>query len=145
MKIFYLLTWIFVLSFGIKDAMNCADDLVKFLSKWVLEHCMDDMKFVQKRIDKNSIHRLESIMSCSFEKVSYTTAIEILEKVKSHLLFYHVTQFFISTPAHLNVEKKNLHCQATNQKSPHLKKLKFGAALTDDHLRCAKCAITVGH
>ncbi|KAL0561738.1 hypothetical protein IC582_002179 [Cucumis melo] len=87
----------------LKDAMNCADDLVKFLSKWVLEHCMDDMKFVQKRIDKTSIHRLESIISCSFEKVSYTAAIEILEK-------------------------------ATDQKSQHLKKLKFGAALTADHL-----------
>lgn len=65
--------------------MNCADDLVKFLSKWVLEHCLDDMKFVQKRIDKTSIHRLESVISCSFEKVSYTAAIEILEKVKSRL------------------------------------------------------------
>ncbi|XP_038899280.1 asparagine--tRNA ligase, cytoplasmic 2 [Benincasa hispida] len=87
----------------LENAMNCADDLVKFLSKWVLDHCLDDMKFVQKRIDKTSIHRLESVISCSFEKVSYIAAIEILEK-------------------------------ATDQKSQHLKKLKFGAALTVDHL-----------
>ncbi|XP_023549170.1 asparagine--tRNA ligase, cytoplasmic 2-like isoform X1 [Cucurbita pepo subsp. pepo] len=88
----------------LEDAMNCADDLVKFLSKWVLDHCVDDMKFVEKRIDKTSIQRLESFISCSFEKVSYTAAIESLEK---------------ATP---------------DQKHQHLKSLKFGAALTADHL-----------
>ncbi|KAG7025439.1 Asparagine--tRNA ligase, cytoplasmic 2 [Cucurbita argyrosperma subsp. argyrosperma] len=95
----------------LEDVINCADDLVKFLSKWVSEHCLDDMKFVQKRIDKTSIHCLESTIKSSFEKVSYTAAIKILNKVN------------LRTDA-----------SATDQKSQCSKRLKFGAALTDDHL-----------
>ncbi|KAK4743917.1 hypothetical protein SAY87_010229 [Trapa incisa] len=65
----------------LQDAMNCADDFFKFLCKWVLDNCVDDMRFVCKRIDKASIDRLSSAASKPLAKVTYTEAVETLKKV----------------------------------------------------------------
>ncbi|KAK9281623.1 hypothetical protein L1049_004526 [Liquidambar formosana] len=65
----------------LEDVMNCADDYLKFLCKWVLEKCSDDMKFVSNRIEKTIVDRLQSMTSSSFEKISYTKAVEDLKVV----------------------------------------------------------------
>ncbi|KAA8550553.1 hypothetical protein F0562_002237 [Nyssa sinensis] len=65
----------------LEDAMNCADDLLKFICKWVLENCSEDLAFVSKRIDKTIVDRLQSMTSSSFEKLSYAEAVEVLKKV----------------------------------------------------------------
>lgn len=65
----------------LEDAMSCADDLFKFLCKWVFDNCSDDMKFVSKRIDKNCIDRLQSMISSTVEQVSYNDAVDLLKKV----------------------------------------------------------------
>ncbi|KAK9944618.1 hypothetical protein M0R45_010178 [Rubus argutus] len=65
----------------LEEAMNCADDFFKFLCKWVLENCPEDMKFVTERIDRNRIDRLQSVISSSFERISYDEALNILNKV----------------------------------------------------------------
>ncbi|KAK0588758.1 hypothetical protein LWI29_005077 [Acer saccharum] len=65
----------------LEDAMNCAEDYFKFLCKWVVENCPQDMEFVSKQIDRSIIDRLKSIISTSSEKVTYTEAVGILEKV----------------------------------------------------------------
>lgn len=61
--------------------MNCADEFFKFLCKWVLENCPEDMKFVTERIDKNRVDRLQSVISSSFERISYAEALNVLNKV----------------------------------------------------------------
>ncbi|KAE8708102.1 putative Receptor-like protein kinase-related family protein [Hibiscus syriacus] len=43
----------------LKDSMKCAEDCFKFLCRWILDNCSQDMKFVSKRIDKTVVHRLE--------------------------------------------------------------------------------------
>lgn len=64
--------------------MSCADDFFKFLCKWVLENCSEDMKFVLKRMDNTSINRLNSVISASAsERISYTEALDILKKASS--------------------------------------------------------------
>ncbi|PRQ25390.1 putative asparagine--tRNA ligase [Rosa chinensis] len=65
----------------LEDVMNCADDFFKFLCKWVLENCPEDMKFVTERIDRNRIDRLQSVISSSFERISYAEALNVLNKV----------------------------------------------------------------
>ncbi|EOX93774.1 hypothetical protein QUC31_004283 [Theobroma cacao] len=65
----------------LEDAMKCAEDYFKFLCRWTLDNCSEDMKFVTKRIDKNVTHRLEYMISSSYEKISYREAVEILRKV----------------------------------------------------------------
>ncbi|XP_059660047.1 asparagine--tRNA ligase, cytoplasmic 2-like [Cornus florida] len=66
----------------LEDAMNCADDLLKFLCKSVLEDCSEDLLFASKRIDKTVVDRLQSMTSSSFEKVSYAEAVDVLKQVK---------------------------------------------------------------
>ncbi|XVE72679.1 hypothetical protein DITRI_Ditri11bG0058100 [Diplodiscus trichospermus] len=65
----------------LEDAMKCAEDYFKFLCRWILDNCSEDMKFVSKRIDKTVVHRLEYLISSSYEKISYREAVEILRKV----------------------------------------------------------------
>lgn len=61
--------------------MNCAEAYVKFLCHWLLEHCLDDMEFMVKNFDKTAIERLKLVSSTPFERISYTEAVELLEKV----------------------------------------------------------------
>ncbi|WCJ37230.1 Asparagine--tRNA ligase [Euphorbia peplus] len=65
----------------LEDAMKCAEDYFRFLCKWVLNNCEEDMKFVIKRIDKNRIKLLQEMAYCSYERIAYSKAVEILEKV----------------------------------------------------------------
>ncbi|KAJ0112518.1 hypothetical protein Patl1_01496 [Pistacia atlantica] len=65
----------------LEDVMNCADDYFKFLCTWIVENCERDAEFISRRIDKTIIDRLQSMMSCSIEKITYTEAVKALEKV----------------------------------------------------------------
>ncbi|KAL8170240.1 hypothetical protein V2J09_022044 [Rumex salicifolius] len=59
----------------LEEAMECAIDYLKFLCKWILDNCSEDMKFVLKRIDKSAIERLQSLTSAEYEKISYAQAV----------------------------------------------------------------------
>uniref|UniRef100_A0A0C9RZG6 asparagine--tRNA ligase n=1 Tax=Wollemia nobilis TaxID=56998 RepID=A0A0C9RZG6_9CONI len=65
----------------LEDDMNCAEDYVKFLCQWLLDNCLDDMQFMAKMFDKTAIDRLRSVATTSFARISYTEAVELLEKV----------------------------------------------------------------
>lgn len=65
----------------LEDDMNCAEDCVKFLCKWLLENCADDMKFMSNMFDKTALDRLHLVATSPFARITYTQAIEILEKV----------------------------------------------------------------
>lgn len=79
-----------------QDAMNCANDLLKFLCAWVLEHCSEDLAFISKRVDNTIVDRLQSLASGSFDKISYAEAINVLKKVTAtkHYCFYHLYNFY---------------------------------------------------
>ncbi|KAB2634984.1 asparagine--tRNA ligase [Pyrus ussuriensis x Pyrus communis] len=63
------------------EAINCAGDFLKSLCKWVVENCSEDMKFLSQRIDKTRTERLQSMVLSTFERVSYTEALDALKKV----------------------------------------------------------------
>eukprot|EP00252_Welwitschia_mirabilis_P014956 TRINITY_DN33045_c0_g1_i1.p1 TRINITY_DN33045_c0_g1~~TRINITY_DN33045_c0_g1_i1.p1 ORF type:complete len:570 (+),score=138.73 TRINITY_DN33045_c0_g1_i1:197-1906(+) len=65
----------------LEDDMNCAEDYVKFLCRWLLENCLDDVEFISKMYDKTAVDRLRSIISSDFVRITYTEAIDILKKV----------------------------------------------------------------
>ncbi|MCO5582696.1 hypothetical protein L7F22_036595 [Adiantum nelumboides] len=65
----------------LEDDMNCAEDCVKFLCKWLLEHCADDMEFMANMFDKTALDRLHLVATSPFARITYTEAVEILEKV----------------------------------------------------------------
>ncbi|XP_057849323.2 asparagine--tRNA ligase, cytoplasmic 3-like [Cryptomeria japonica] len=64
----------------LEDAMNCAEDLLKFLCQWLVDNCMDDMKFMANQFDKILFDRLRLVTSNSFERITYTEAVDILKK-----------------------------------------------------------------
>ena len=64
----------------LQDDMRLAEDMVKFVMSYVLEHAAEEMDFFDQFIDKGVKSRLEAIVAADFGRVSYTEAIEILEK-----------------------------------------------------------------
>ncbi|XP_076886074.1 asparagine--tRNA ligase, cytoplasmic 2-like [Bidens hawaiensis] len=65
----------------LEEAMNCAEDFLKFVSNWVSENCYESLHFLSKRVDRTIPDRLSSLASTVFEKITYTTAVEVLSKV----------------------------------------------------------------
>ncbi|KAI3917623.1 hypothetical protein MKW98_021385 [Papaver atlanticum] len=65
----------------LEDDMNCAEAYVKFLSQWLLDNCLDDMQLMVKNFDKTAIDRLKLVASTPFERITYTDAVALLEKV----------------------------------------------------------------
>ncbi len=61
------------------DDMQLAEDMLKFVIKYVLENAKEEMQFFNQFVDKGVLERLEAIVNSEFGKVSYTEAIQILE------------------------------------------------------------------
>ncbi|MBI2963028.1 MAG: asparagine--tRNA ligase [Deltaproteobacteria bacterium] len=60
--------------------MEIAEAFLKHLFRAVLEACPDDMRFFAERIDKGVIDTLEHIVAASFERLTYSQAVDILRK-----------------------------------------------------------------
>ena len=63
----------------ITDNMNLAEDFLKFLVRYALEHCADDLEFLNKMYDNELLSRLRSVADSAFERLSYTDAVDILK------------------------------------------------------------------
>lgn len=63
----------------LNDNMEMAEDFLKYLIRYALDNCRDDLDFLNKMIDKNLISRLEFVLANSFVRLTYTEAITILE------------------------------------------------------------------
>ncbi len=64
--------------YEIDDNMNLAEDFLKYLIRYALENCSDDLKFLSEMYDKELIDRLQFVVNNSFERITYTDAIDIL-------------------------------------------------------------------
>jgi len=64
--------------YDIHDNMDLAEDFLKFLIRYVLEHCIDDLEFLNKMYDNELIERLRHIVSSTFQRATYTEAVDIL-------------------------------------------------------------------
>ncbi len=81
--------------YDIVDNMDLAEEMLKYLVKYALDHCPDDLAFLEKRAldeEKNKpqnerseltlTERLKFILENDFERITYTEAIEILKRSK---------------------------------------------------------------
>jgi asparaginyl-tRNA synthetase len=66
--------------YEIKDNMDLAEDFLKFLIRYALENCDDDLEFLNNMYDKELVERLNSIVNTDFERLTYTEAVDILQK-----------------------------------------------------------------
>ena len=61
------------------DNMDLAEDFFRWLLKYALDRCGDEMDFFGNWVDKELHKRLESVVNAKFERITYTEAIKILE------------------------------------------------------------------
>ncbi len=64
----------------LQDDMMLAESMIKYIIKYVLENAPEEMNFFNSFVDKGLIERLNHVMNSEFGHVTYTEAIEILEK-----------------------------------------------------------------
>ena len=62
------------------DLMDLEEDFIKYCINWALEHCKDDLEFLNKMIDKTLLERLHSVVAEEFVRLPYTEGIKILEE-----------------------------------------------------------------
>ena len=62
------------------ELMDLEEDFIKYCVRWALEHCQDDLQFLNQFVDKGLIARLESVVDTEFVRLTYTEGIEILQE-----------------------------------------------------------------
>jgi asparaginyl-tRNA synthetase len=63
----------------IEENMDLAEDMLQFLVRYALEHCADDLAFLNQQYDNALIDRLKFVADNKFERLTYTEAVEILK------------------------------------------------------------------
>jgi asparaginyl-tRNA synthetase len=66
--------------YDINDNMDLAEEFLKYLIKYTLEHCADDLEFLNQMVDKGLLERLKFVLAHPFERKTYTEAVDILKK-----------------------------------------------------------------
>ena len=64
----------------LNELMDLEEDFIKHCVRWALEHCKEDLEFLNKMVDKTLIERLEGVVKEDFVRLTYTEGIELLEK-----------------------------------------------------------------
>lgn len=83
--------------YELKDNMDLAEDFIKFLVNYALQHCADDIAFLEKRLldeektkkkeeqsEMTLSQKLKFVVENTFERLTYTEAIDILLQSKPH-------------------------------------------------------------
>ncbi len=71
----------------LKDDMNLAEDMVKYIISYVLENAPEEMEFFDKFISNGLLERLNHVVNSDFGRITYTDAIKELEKVNDKFEF----------------------------------------------------------
>ena len=64
----------------LKDDMMLAEGMLKYIIQYVMEHAPEEMAFFNQFVDKGLMERLEGVLHSEFGHITYTEAIELLEK-----------------------------------------------------------------
>ena len=79
--------------YQLDDLTALEEEFIKYCVKWALDHCMDDLEFLNKMIDPGLIERLRSVIDTDFVRLPYTEGIKILEEAvaKGHKFEFPVS------------------------------------------------------
>ena len=64
--------------YDLTDNMDLAEDFVKYLIRYALDNCRDDLEFLNNMIDKGLLERLNFVIRNDFVRMTYTDAVKIL-------------------------------------------------------------------
>lgn len=73
--------------YDINDNMDLAEDFLKYLIRYALAHCADDIQFLNDMFDKELIDRLKFVVEHDFVRLTYTEGVKILEESKQKFEF----------------------------------------------------------
>lgn len=65
---------------GLDELMDLEEEFIKYCVRWALEHCQDDIEFLNKMIDHGLIERLKAVIETDFVRLPYTEGVKILEE-----------------------------------------------------------------
>ena len=71
----------------LSDDMDCAEDMVKYIIRYVMRTCPDELEFLNKFVDAGLLDRLKNVLENEFVRLSYTEAVEILSKAEEKFEF----------------------------------------------------------
>lgn len=66
--------------YDITDNMNLAEDFLKYLIRYALGHCLEDIQFLSKMYDEELVERLNFVLENDFVRLTYTEGVKILEE-----------------------------------------------------------------
>lgn len=66
--------------YDINDNMDLAEDFLKYLIRYMLEHCREDIEFLAKMYDEELVDRLNFVIENDFVRLTYTEGVKILEE-----------------------------------------------------------------
>ena len=72
---------------NLTDAMDLAEDMMKYVISYVLENAPEEMEFFNKFIDTGLFDKLNNVLNSDFGRITYTDAIKELEKVNDQFEF----------------------------------------------------------
>ena len=64
--------------YDLTDNMDLAEDFVKYLIRYALDNCFEDLEFLNSMIDKALLDRLKFVVDNEFVRITYTEAVSIL-------------------------------------------------------------------
>lgn len=94
----------------LKDDMDLAEDMIKFIFSTVLEKCSEEMEFFNNFIDKTLLDRLHNVINSDFGRISYTDAIKELEKANDEF------EYKVSWGVDLQTEHERYLCEKVFKK-----------------------------
>jgi len=65
---------------NLEENMNLAEEMIKYLTAFILDECIDDLELFAKFVDKGLLLTLENVALSNFERLPYNLAVEILKK-----------------------------------------------------------------
>ena len=89
----------------LNDDMDLAEDMIKYIFKYVLDNCPEEMEFFNNFIDKNLLDRLNNVINSDFARISYTDAVAELEKHNDEF------EFKVSWGIDLQTEHERYLCE----------------------------------
>ena len=89
----------------LEDDMDMAEDMIKFIFSYVLEHCPEEMQFFNDFIDKGLLDRLHNVINSDFGRITYTDAVKELEKANDKF------EYKVSWGVDLQTEHERYLCE----------------------------------
>ncbi len=71
----------------LKESMDLAEELIKSILAYILKNCKEDLDFFNRSFDRDLIQTIDHTTTKSFERLTYTQAIEILSEVREGFEF----------------------------------------------------------